>query len=94
MAIDRETAAGAAGNVTSLFGGLVPGETCPEIVADLRRLLEQAERGEIRGLAYAVARGSDFADHGYHYSRGGLFALAAGVTALHHHIAAHLAEGD
>ncbi len=81
-------------NVTPLFGGPAPGETCPRIVAELRRLLEQAERGELRGLAYAVARGSHSADHGYHYSTGGLFALAAGVTALHHHIAAHLAEGD
>ncbi len=82
------------GKVASLFGGPSPGEPCPEIVADLRGLLEQAERGEIRGLAYAVARGSDFADHGYHFHPGGLFAIAAGVMALHHHIAAHLAEGD
>lgn len=81
-------------NVTPLFGGPAPGETCPKIIEDLRRLLEQAERGEVRGLAYAVARGSDFADHGYHFHSGGLFALAAGVMALHHHIADHLAEGD
>ena len=80
--------------VAPLFGGPAPGEPSPEIIAELRRLLEQAERGEIRGLAYAVARGADFADHGYRAHGGALFATAAGVMALHHQIAADLAVGD
>lgn len=82
------------GNVAPLFGGPAPGEPSEAVIARLRELLDEAERGEIVGLAYAIARPNDQAMHGYETENGALFATAAGVMALHSALARALAEQD
>ena len=83
-----------AGNVAPLFGGLAPGEPSEAVVARLRELLAEAERGEVIGLAYALARPNAEAAHGFEYEAGGLFPIAAGVMALHLCIARELADQE
>lgn len=82
------------GKIAAIFGGPAPLEPVPEVVAELRGLLDRAERGEIRGLAWAVGTFHDEALHGFRYVGGGRFALAAALMALHHVFAADLAEND
>lgn len=82
------------GEVKALFGMVPPGEAVPEIVAELKALLEQAERGELRGFAYGLAFANGTATHGWHAEQGASFPMIVAVTGLHWAIGQMAASED
>jgi hypothetical protein len=69
-------------NVAPLFGQPLPVEPDAEVIAKLRELLEAAEAGEIRAIAYVVARNGNRITRGWVSNNGEGHRLSTGILCL------------
>lgn len=70
-------------------------ESNAEIVEELERLLDEAKRGEIIGLAFALERPGSYTAHGWKRSPlGNGHVMCAAIRYLDHRFTAGMVEGS
>jgi hypothetical protein len=78
-------------DVIGFRGAVIPGEPVPAVVDALEWLLAAAQRGEVRGIAYAISSPEGVSTD-WVGCEGTRHPLASGVLILHHRYAAGLVD--
>lgn len=65
-------------------GAAIHGEVCQNVVETLMRLLDEAQRGEIVGIAYSASVPNGDTRNGWRHAKGGGHQLSTGILILAH----------
>jgi hypothetical protein len=79
-------------NVVELKPGCIPDAPFEDLVEELRRLLAEAESGELRGMAYATVRSDNVKGTGWTGAAGTRNALGTALMILQHRYVVALQE--
>lgn len=82
------------GEVLRPFGDYGTPGPCEAVVSKLEELLEEAQRGELIGLAWAVVRPGGKVGYGHHPGSGSSLLLVAATSLSHEFLAKDLVENS